>query len=382
MARIAVFSLTFHPFVGGAEVAVERIAAKLQATHQFTVFTVRLQPNLPPRETVGAVTVVRVGNGTRWDKYRYPWLAPAAARAEYDRAPFQLIWGMMASWGGWAALRFKERNPAVPYVLTEQSGDSDAFIARRTWFWRRRYRQIYTRANAVTAISQFLAERAKRFGASAVTVVPNGVDVERFSRPAGGSDWQKFRAREQLTKGPVVITVSRLVHKNGIDDLIAAIGLLRQRGVTITLWIVGTGPLASSLQSRVKELDLDAAVQFKGFIAHDELPRLLQSALLFVRPSRSEGFGNAIVEAMAAGVPVVVTPVGGIPDFVHHEVTGLFCRPNDPESIAVAIERLVQDEALRQRLAANARRLVRERYDWSIIARQMNQVLAAVMPKR
>lgn len=380
MARIAVFSLTYPPFVGGAEVAIAEIAKRLTA-HQFVVFTARLRRDLPGRQTIGAVTVIRLGHGTRWDKYRFPWAAVRAAVAEHRERPLALIWGMMASWGGLAALRFKERCPQLPYVLSEQSGDSDRFIARRTWFWRWRYRQIYRRANAVTAISKFLAVRATRYGAREVTVVPNGVDVARFSRPVGPSAWQEFRSRLQRTAGPCVISVSRLVEKNGLDDLIAAIGLLRRRHVTVKLLIVGTGPLAPRLQAQVRHLDLGPAVKFCGHVSHDDLPHLLQDALVFVRPSRSEGFGNAFIEAMAAGVPVVATPVGGVLDFIQDGVTGLFCRPHDRASLAAAIERLVRDEGLRQRLSANAHRLVRERYDWSLIARQMDQVLTQVMAR-
>lgn len=379
MPGIAVFSLTFPPFVGGAEVAICEIAKRCPR-HHFTVVTARLRRQ-PALVEAGNLRIVRVGFGWWLDKYLYPWLAVRAAVSQHRRQPFTLIWGMMASWGGLAALRFKERCPQLPYVLTEQSGDSDWFIARRTWFWLWRYRQIYRRANAVTAISKFLAARATRSGARQVTVVPNGVDVARFSQPVGSSVWQEFRSRLQLAAGPCVISVSRLVEKNGLDVLIAAIALLRRRHVTVNLLVVGTGPLAPRLHAQVRRLDLGHAVKFCGHVTHDDLPHLLQEALVFVRPSRSEGFGNALVEAMAAGVPVVATPVGGIVDFIQDGVTGLFCRPHDPSSVAAAIERLVHDEGLRQQLSAQARRLVRERYDWSLIARQMDQVFTQVIAR-
>lgn len=379
MSRIAVFSLTYPPFVGGAEVAIAEIAKRLPA-HQWTVFTARLRSDVAVRETVGAVTVVRIGNGTRWDKYRYPWQAVRAAMAEHSKQPFDLIWGMMASWGGFAALRFMEHS-GLPYVLTEQSGDSDAFIARRTWFWRWRYRQIYTRADRVTAISKFLVQRVERFGARNVVLVPNGVDVAHFGRPAGEAARHKLRARMQLTNGPFVITVSRLVEKNGMDDLITAIGLLRQRQVSVNLLVVGSGPLEAALRAQAVRLGLEKTVHFIGFVEHAQLSILLQFSQVFARPSRSEGFGLAFVEAMAAGVPVVATAVGGIPDFIRDGENGLLCRPNDPSHVADAIGRLLRDDALRKRLVANARSLVQERYDWSVIAREMDQVFTSVMSK-
>src|SRR3989338_4186098 len=208
MARIAVFSLTYPPFVGGAEVAIGEIARRLPQ-HAFTVFTARLRSSLLAREKVGAVEVVRVGTGRRFDKYQYPWFASRVAAVEHAHVPFDAVWGMMASWGGWGALRFKDRYPNVPFILTEQSGDSDAFIRVRTWFWRPRYRQIYTKADAVTALSRFLADRAKRYGAKDVAIIPNAVNVAAFGRRIGGNERQSWQKRLGIANTRIVVLTIR-----------------------------------------------------------------------------------------------------------------------------------------------------------------------------
>jgi glycosyltransferase involved in cell wall biosynthesis len=112
-------------------------------------------------------------------------------------------------------------------------------------------------------------------------------------------------------------------------------------------------------------------VTFAGYVSHDELPALLRVADIFVRPSIIEGFGNAFVEAFAAGIPVVATPVGGIPDFLTDGETGLFCAVHDPRSIVSVVQKYLGDHALTVRIVEKARKLAEQKYDWNIIAKDM-----------
>lgn len=377
MARIAVFSLTYPPFVGGAEVAIGEIARRLPQ-HSFTVFTARLWSSLVVREKVGAVEVVRVGTGSGFDKFRYPWVASRQAVQEHTRVPFDAVWGMMASWGGWGALRFRDRYPNVPYILTEQSGDSDAFIRARTWFWQPRYRQIYTKADAVTAISRFLADRAKRYGANNVTLVPNGVDVAAFGKNVSEVERRMWRQRLSIPdESALVLSISRLVKKNGIEDLISALPLIQQNVRGVQLVIAGSGPLLMHLQNHARHLGVEPYVKFIGHVEHAELPALLATASVFVRPSLSEGFGNVFIEAMAAGVPAVATPVGGIVDFLQDGVNGYMAQPNDPSSVAAAIIRAISDRD-REKII-QAAKTTAQRYDWESVSGEMEKVFRSVL---
>ena len=128
-------------------------------------------------------------------------------------------------------------------------------------------------------------------------------------------------------------------------------------------------------------------VLFTGHLSHDELPLYLHLSDIFVRPSRSEGMGNVFIEAMAAGLPVIGTPVGGITDFLFDPdrtklgkvtPTGLFCDVDDPASIARAAIRLVEDEALRERIVESGSAMVREKYDWDALARAMHERVLSV----
>ena len=118
---------------------------------------------------------------------------------------------------------------------------------------------------------------------------------------------------------------------------------------------------------------------FAGYVSHEELPAYLGISDIFVRPSIIEGMGNAFIEAFAAGTPVIGTSVGGIPDFLTEGETGLFCKVQDPQSIADAVQWYLDDSELRSRVIENARKLAAEKYDWSLIARDMKEKIFATI---
>ena len=104
------------------------------------------------------------------------------------------------------------------------------------------------------------------------------------------------------------------------------------------------------------------------------MPKYLSVCDIFIRPSRSEGFGNSFIEAMAAGLPVIATPVGGIPDFVDDKETGIFCSPDNPQSIALAVMTLIREPLIRSHITEKAKARVLERYSWDHIALKMKAV--------
>ncbi len=171
---------------------------------------------------------------------------------------------------------------------------------------------------------------------------------------------------QSMTK---LITTSRLVEKNGVGDIIDALKYLPS---SVELMIVGSGELESELKLKIGNLKLNNRVNFFGFVPPEKIPQLLKTADIFVRPSLSEGLGNSFLEAMAAGVPVIGTPVGGIPDFLQNGVTGWFCRPGNPKSIAEAVLDITNTahQTHVQEVITNARKLVREKYNWNNIARK------------
>ncbi|MEX0918556.1 MAG: glycosyltransferase [Candidatus Paceibacterota bacterium] len=357
MKRVAVFTTAYLPLIGGAEVAIFEITKRFSDFH-FDIYTARLNRHLPKVEEVGNVTIYRLGLGFYFDKW---WLAFGGHRlalVNHRQQPYDFIWAVIASFGGLAARHFKRRKQAVPFLLTLQEGDDLAGIERKGRLLLGAFVDIFHRADRIQAISHYLAAWAERLGATApIEVIPNGVDLQVFTK----------RPTQSKNNPSVIVTASRLTPKNGVHHLITAVGALP---FTVRLIIAGVGRQEKFLRRQVNRLGLTEQVDFVGRLDHDKLADLLAEADLFVRPSLSEGLGNAFLEAMAVGLPVIGTPVGGIPDFLKIKETGFMAKPADPADLA-RVMAYVLDKNNQAEVVAVAEAgcdLVVKKYDWDTIA--------------
>ena len=374
--RLLMFSITFRPFIGGAELAEEEILKRLPEI-QTTVITALLDKKLSREETLGNIIIKRVGWGRRrLDKYLFPFLAFRLASQLHRENPFNLSQAIMANYAGLAALIFKFRFPSVPYLLTMQSGDSPFFFFIRTWWFYPIYRMVYRKADFIQPISNYLSYRAKSYGYKGpIKIVPNGVDLALFQNEIPNEKIISLKRELGIKEDEtVIVTASRLVYKNAIDQLILGFHEWQSKtGRNATLLIIGDGNLRKKLEKLAEAIGAKRVI-FLGEKQYRDLPQYFKLADVFIRPSRSEGMGNAFIEAMAAGIPVIATPVGGIPDFLEHKVTGFFCEKDNPMSIARAINEILGDNELRRMIVKNAKALVEERYDWEKISGEMNEV--------
>lgn len=394
--KILIFSLVYYPdVVGGAEVAIKEITDCISPSDiEFDMITLRFDSALPRFERIGNVAVHRIGFSRKHpaigdlvkfpltlNKYLFPFLGFLKARSLHSRNHYDGIWAMMANYAGFAALFFKMCFPRVPYLLTLQEGDPIEYIKHRVRFVYPLFTRIFLRADLVQTISHYLATFARNMGyAGPLEVVPNAVNVVHFSQEY--SMEEIFAVKQKLRKQPsdiFLITTSRLVKKNAVDEVIRALPLLPIRAKFL---ILGIGPDEASLRALAREVGVEDRVKFLGQISHSEMPKYLKVSDIFIRPSRSEGLGISFLEAMAVGLPVIATPVGGIPDFLFdpeknpdRDSTGLFCAVDSPESIAKQVKRLIADDTLRTRLVVNGKKLVTEKYDWDIIAREMEETV-------
>lgn len=376
--RIIIFSIAYFPRVGGAEVFVKEIARRL-SHYEYDLICARFDRRFPCEELIGNVNVHRVGVGSIMDKFIFPIIGLLKAVQLHRKRRYHLIHGIMANYAGLAALFFKWYS-GLPLLLTEQSGDSEWTVFKYTWFIHPLFKRIYKDSDHIHVISQYLNERARRYGyRGEVDVIPNGVDLKHFSNHYHEADIKKLKDELGIKDDEfVIITTSRLVLKNAVDDLIKSLPYLQ---IPYKLLILGTGPDEGKLRELTARLGLESSVLFLGHIDHSELPKYLKCAHVFVRPSLSEGLGNSFLEAMAAGLPVIGTPVGGIVDFLADKETGLLCPPRDPRILAEKIMVLAYDKNLRRDLIANGIKLVHEGYGWEEIANRLGQVYKRCLEK-
>jgi len=211
-----------------------------------------------------------------------------------------------------------------------------------------------------------------------IRVVANGVDVAALDAARPGDE---VRRELGLPEGvPVIGLVGRLDHwGKGHKELFAAMAPLMARHPVQAL-IVGGGRRMDEVRDLAAGLGLAGAVHFLG--PRPDVPDLLNAMDIFVLPSYSEGLSLALLEAMAAGKPVIATAVGGTPEVVIEGNNGLLIPPRDPGALAGALERLLSDPALAQRLGANARAHVREHFSLDRLGREINEIYEELVEKK
>jgi glycosyltransferase involved in cell wall biosynthesis len=405
MRRILIFSLAYVPFVGGAEIAVKEITDRLDPSeYQFDMITLRFDRNLPAVEKVGSVTVHRIGfsvPGARVSDRSMPFVCKLAkvffpltaffkALSLHRKNRYDLVWALMANQAAFAALffsassKFRRTSKRAAYFLELQDGRALTDMKARQPILRLiwpLYQSVYLRADRIKAVSHFIEREVRGIGyAKSVEVIPNAVDVAKFSAPIPEETLAALKAKLDKRMGDIFLfTASRLVLSRGVEDIIRALPHLP---LEVKLLVAGDGEDKEKLAQIAREEKVEGRVEFLGHIGHGELPAYLKASDIFVRPSIIEGLGNAFLEAFAAGLPVVATPVGGIPDFLTDGVTGVFCKVHDPRSVAAAVQRYLADPALVAKVVTNAKQLVAEKYEWDMIATAMKERIFEPLTRR
>lgn len=400
--RILFFSLTYHPFIGGAEVAIKETTDRISPEkYSFDMITLRFDSNLPKFERVGNIDIFRVGFARKGakisdfkkfplvlNKYLYPFWALAAAVVLHRRKSYDAIASVMTSYASFAPLFFKYLFPNVPYIVRADDGDPIDYLKKRVGIFSPLFTRVFTKADMAVTTSSYLERFVRSMGYKGpLTIVPNGVDTERFSQAYPSEDLRSLEQKLGKKEGDVyLITTSRLVTKNACDDVIRALALLPAH---VSFLILGVGPDEKMLRALAREKGVDSRVIFLGQVSHADMPKYLKISDIFIRPSRSEGFGISFIEAMAAELPVIATQEGGIADFLFDakrnpdkEMTGWAVDKDSPEQIALAVEDILAHPEHVARVKATAKALAFEKYDWDLIAGKMKSLFDRLFENR
>lgn len=364
--KVCHFSYSFFPIVGGMEEVIHNLSLRQL-----------LQGDEP---TVFAPYVRRRSNKLDVPYSVLRFSRPSSKRYGLSQLLIPLIWhhlrrsfDVLHCHGvyppGYVGMLF-QRLTAVPLVITPHGGDiqgdeSGCIVNQRI---TTRIQRTFAAALRVTAISSDMKRRILNLGAQTerVRVIPNGVDLDQF-RPHAEYAVRTGRKR------PYLFYIGSLIKRKGVDILLQAIADLKEDFPEILLKIAGDGKESNCLKKLVDELGLGDHVEFLGIVRDERKRELLQHAVMLICPSRAEPFGIVNAEALASGIPVIATAVGGIPDIVKDGKNGFLVKPEDAHALAEKISSLLVNDELRYQMAASALCSASE-FDWSRATEQYRQV--------
>lgn len=264
-----------------------------------------------------------------------------------------------------------------PFILTQHN----TFIDYQSWLnivehlndWTVG-RVVLKGSNRVIVVSRKTMEYVLKLGAdiSRISVMHNGVDTN-FFHPANR---EESRDKLGLPKNrPLILTIRRLVYKNGLDTFIESASLLTRECSDLLFVVIGKGPNRKLIEKRVRELGIENNVRLTGFVPEKLLPLYYNAADYFVIPSSSgEGLPLVLLEAMACGLPVIGTSVGGTPEIVEDMRNGVLVPPRNPKALAKTISKFLSNKELGPAIGEEARKTVEDKFTWEENVRRLQNV--------
>lgn len=372
--HVAMIIQGYFPRIGGAERQLAALAPALRHEHIAISVLTRRYPGLKPFEIIADVPV-----------YRLPIPGPVptaalvftlAALPLLRRLQPDLVHAHEMFSPATTALAAKRLLGLPMAVTAHRSGPlGDIERMKNRPFGSRRLANIEQHTDSFFVISHEIDREMRDLGIDAARrhYVPNGVDTTRFT-PLPAAERTARRATLHLPAGPIVIFAGRLAAEKRVHHLVNVWPQVRAVHPEATLLILGSGDQAADLKARAGD-----GVIFGGGV--DNVLDYLQASDLFVLPSVAEGFSVAMLEAMATGLPPLITDVGGARDAIDHGENGWLIPPDDPAALSAALIHLLGDAPSRQRLGERARERVQREFSLPVIATRLRALYSSLAIK-
>ena len=373
--RVCFVSRRYFPAISGMSVYAENLVRRLVASgHDVTMisqyrgdpFGVAVYGGGPPPPISGVRVVGReqCGEQDGGDFERDVADLVATIEREHARAPFDVLHAQYGYPPGYAVL-LASRALGVPCVTSIQGGDGH-WVGSCCRTHELAMRRVIECGGPVliggdsfrTEVCERLAVARDRF-----TIVPGAVDTERFTPRAD-------RRLGTVASVPVLLYHGRVDRRKGVLDFIAALASLAPRHAFRAI-VSGIGPDVEATREAISEAALVDRVEMRGYVAYDDVPAVYREGDIFASPTYAEGFSNTILEAMACGLPIVSCRSVGVVDCLRDDENASLVEAGDRAALATALERLLTDDALRERLATAALAECRETYSWFAVAERI-----------
>lgn len=321
---------------------------------------------------VGRVRVVTNENNQLVSPWLNTWLV---LRRQYRQQPFsKIIVGQILPLG--TVVWLWHLIFGTPYIVWTHG--MDITVPQRWWRKRWLMRRIVHSAQSIITVSNYSADRLRE-------LIPHQEWSKIMVLPPGPNSTPQHPAESLPVTLPskYILSVGRLVARKGFDTVMAALSQLPHQYSNVQYCIAGDGPARAELETQVRSLQLEQRVHFLGHVTDGQLVTLYQQCQYLVMPARRlptgdfEGFGIVVLEANTFGKPAIGSLAGGMAEAIEHEQTGLLVPPDDVTQLANAMQRLLSDQVLCQRLGQQAQIQVVNRRQWAVNAQQLLALLEA-----
>jgi glycosyltransferase involved in cell wall biosynthesis len=374
--KILMLNYEFPPIGGGGGQAHRALLQQYAGRPglEVDVLTSAPSPGLFMEQMANNVLIFKIGVRKRhlhlWRRKEVlEWLFKAGAcyRGMIKKGDYDLVHAFFGFPTGWLCWRTARR---LPYIVSLRGSDVPGANARLQLEYRILgplvFKPIWKKASALVACSEGLKARALRFLPSAdIRVITNGVDLDRFHPAPAGTG-----------SGPLrLLTVGRFSMTKRLPLLVDAVRLLRDRGCDIRLTIVGSGALESNLRQILTEKGMQDEVVLAGRCEAQEMPEIYRQHDVYVSASMQEGMSNAMLEAMAGGLPIVTTRCEGVDELISNN--GVVVEEPTAAALADAVRGLIERPETRKAMAVAARKKA-EGFGWNAVAQSYLQLYAKV----
>ena len=373
--KLVIINSEFPPIGGGAGNASSNIARQMVLQGHEVIHFSTQHRDFPNEELWQGVKIVRVPAIRRHldrsnpiEQLSFALMGSVSIIQAVKKISPDLILAFFGIPCGLTAYSLKQIL-GIPYIVSLRGGDVPGFRPYDFKVFHRLVspilRVIWRSASSLVANSAGMRDLALRFQPNAqIELIPNGVDVNFFI-PAY-RDWRV----------PHLLSVGRVVYQKGLDLALSVLTSLKEYDWEWT--IAGDGVARQELELLAKQLKIDDRIHFVGWQSKEQLTTLYHTANIFLFPSRHEGMPNAVLEAMASGLPVVASEIAGNEELVLPNQTGILFTSEDQNGLRQGLERLLSNAELRQQMGAAGRRRVESEYTWDKVAREYTSLISKI----
>jgi L-malate glycosyltransferase len=376
--KVLMINYEFPPIGGGAGQAHLAILKQFTGSKELLVdvLTSAPVPGFKTEKLSDNVTIHTVGvhkkNLHYWRKIEVvEWVAKAIGpyKRLLKQTDYDLVHAFFGLPTGWLCYKSANR---LPYIISLRGSDVPGGHARLQLEYKLLgplLKRIWSKASAIVACSDGLKKRSLKFLPSVnIDIIPNGVDLNRF-KPA---------TNKQISSELNLLTVGRLSVTKRFDMLVEAIEILNKKGKHVKLTMAGGGGLLPQLKELVEQKGLNSVINLTGRTETEKMPDVYRRHDMFVTASMQEGMSNAMLEAMASGLPIITTRCEGVEELISDN--GIVVEEASANALAEAIENLAQNQKLYKSMCAAARQRA-EIFGWDVVAKQYQQLYKRVCEK-